>query len=164
VEHMVGLFINSLPVRVKVPEDEPLASWLQQLQAGMVELREYEYSSLVEVQGWSEIPRGTPLFDSLVVVQNTPVAEGSRGRSGGPSIRPSGGEAAAGFPLLLLAVPGRELRLTLSFSADRYDAGDIEQLLARLARLLEELAADPMRPVSSVSLVTESDRPQSLTD
>src|SRR5205085_4004820 len=71
VESMVGLFINSLPVRVKVFPHEPLLSWLERLQEEMVELREYEYSSLVQIQGWSEVPRGTPLFESIVVVQNT---------------------------------------------------------------------------------------------
>src|SRR5581483_6156079 len=56
VERMVGLFINTLPVRVRVAAQEEVAGWLKVLQAGQVEMREYEYSPLVEVQGWSEVP------------------------------------------------------------------------------------------------------------
>jgi hypothetical protein len=82
VESMVGLFINSLPVRVHVEGSAPLLEWLQGLQDQMVEMREYEYSSLVQIQGWSEVPRGVPLFESLVVVQSAgadglPEASGS---------------------------------------------------------------------------------------
>ena len=64
-----GCFINTLPVRVRVPAGERVRCWLQGLQAEQVELRRYEHSPLVEVQGWSEVPRGTPLFESIVVFE-----------------------------------------------------------------------------------------------
>ena len=47
--------------------------WLQRLQAEQVEMRQYEYAPLVEVQSWSEVPRGLPLFESIVVFENYPV-------------------------------------------------------------------------------------------
>src|SRR3954464_11709000 len=54
MEEMIGLFVNTLPVRVRVPGGVPVARWLRQLQAEQVEMREYGYSPLVEIQGWSE--------------------------------------------------------------------------------------------------------------
>jgi NRPS condensation-like uncharacterized protein len=53
VEAMVGLFINTLPVRVQVPPKARLLPWLEQLQAQQVEREQYMYSPLVEIQGWS---------------------------------------------------------------------------------------------------------------
>src|SRR5262249_16792433 len=50
VEQMVGLFINSLPVRVQVKGETQVGPWLRELQANAMELRQYEYSPLVEVQ------------------------------------------------------------------------------------------------------------------
>ena len=70
VEQMVGLFINSLPVRVRMPGDEAIIPWLQRLQAEQAELRDYEYSPLVEVQGWSDVPRDATLFESLFLFEN----------------------------------------------------------------------------------------------
>lgn len=70
VESMVGLFINTLPVRVQVSPQADVLSILKQLQAHLLEMRSFEYSPLVQVQGWSEVPRGVPLFDSLVVFEN----------------------------------------------------------------------------------------------
>src|SRR5690606_30187812 len=60
-ETMVGLFINTLPVRVKVDEGQPVAGWLKGLQARSVEMRQYEYSSLLDIQRWSDIRPGQPL-------------------------------------------------------------------------------------------------------
>jgi non-ribosomal peptide synthetase component F len=57
---MVGLFINTLPVRVRVPGEVSLLPWLQQLQEQQVEREQYAYSPLVAIQGWSEVPRGVP--------------------------------------------------------------------------------------------------------
>lgn len=65
VESTVGMFINTLPVRVKLAGEDSLLPWLQQLQTQLIEIRQYEYSPLVEIQGWSEVPRGLPLFNSL---------------------------------------------------------------------------------------------------
>lgn len=74
VESMVGLFINTLPVRVEVKPDAVLLSWLQDLQAQQIEKEQYSYSSLIEIQGWSDVPRGTPLFESLVIFENYPIS------------------------------------------------------------------------------------------
>jgi surfactin family lipopeptide synthetase C len=52
---------------------QSVLSWLQQLQAQQIESRQYEYSPLAQVQGWSEVPRGTPLFESLFVFENYPL-------------------------------------------------------------------------------------------
>ena len=72
VEAMVGLFINTLPVRARVAPDTPLISWLKDIQTQQVEARQYEYSPLVDVQGWSDVPRGTSLFRTYLVFENYP--------------------------------------------------------------------------------------------
>ncbi len=72
VESMVGLFMNTLPVRVRVSPEASLIPWLQALQAQQVEARHYEYSPLVQVQRWSDVPPGLALFDTLLVFQNYP--------------------------------------------------------------------------------------------
>ena len=72
-EFMIGLFINTLPVRVRVERDAPVVSWLRELQAQQVELRQYEYSPLVQIQKWSDVLPGQPLFQSISVFENYPI-------------------------------------------------------------------------------------------
>src|SRR5262249_55783689 len=61
VETMIGVFINTLPVRVRIFPDTPLSEWLRQLQAEQVQARQYEYTPLVQIQTWSQIPAGQSL-------------------------------------------------------------------------------------------------------
>ncbi len=72
VELMVGLFINTLPERAYVRPEAALLSWLKEVQESLAELREYEYSPLVDIHGWSEVSRNQPLFESIVVFGNYP--------------------------------------------------------------------------------------------
>src|SRR5262249_2150115 len=73
IESMVGLFINTLPLRVAVPPDIPLVRWLKDIQETNSELLQHEHVPLAEVQSWSSVPRGLPLFESILVFQNYPV-------------------------------------------------------------------------------------------
>ncbi|MDY7096361.1 MAG: condensation domain-containing protein, partial [Acidobacteriota bacterium] len=63
VEQMIGLFINTLPLRVQLAPDAEVGSWLQKLQEQQAELGQYEYSSLADVQRWSDVGGGRALFD-----------------------------------------------------------------------------------------------------
>jgi len=73
VERMLGLFINTLPVRVQVSNHAKMCEWLRALQESNAEARQYEYSPLSEVQRWSDIEKGQPLFDSLFAFVNYPL-------------------------------------------------------------------------------------------
>ncbi|WP_447739004.1 non-ribosomal peptide synthase/polyketide synthase [Pseudomonas laurentiana] len=71
-DEMLGLFINTLPV-VQTPQPQAsVSSWLQQLQACNLELRDHEHAALADVQRWAGRP-GQALFDSIVVFENYPV-------------------------------------------------------------------------------------------
>ncbi|MFP5287286.1 MAG: condensation domain-containing protein, partial [Thermoanaerobaculia bacterium] len=74
VETMVGLFINTLPVRVGVNGAEPLAAWLRRLQERQLARQEFEHTPLAQIQRWSEVPAGSPLFETLYVFENYPDA------------------------------------------------------------------------------------------
>ena len=102
-EFMVGLFINTLPVRVRVSPEAFLLPWLQELQSQQVEARQYEYSPLVQVQGWSDVPQGLPLFESLLVFENYPAPSPIQVWSSSPEIRRARFVSRTNYPLTVLA-------------------------------------------------------------
>ncbi|WP_052517558.1 amino acid adenylation domain-containing protein [Archangium violaceum] len=158
VEGMVGLFINTLPVRVRLPADEPLVTWLKGLQAWVLEMRQHEHSPLVKVQRWSEVPKGTPLFESLFVFENYPVDAALTASLPALEVRDVRAVEEDHHPLTLVAVPGRELRLELAYERARFDAEHVERMLGQLRHVLESMAARPAQRLGELSLVDESER------
>jgi amino acid adenylation domain-containing protein/non-ribosomal peptide synthase protein (TIGR01720 family) len=162
VEEMVGLFINTLPARVKVPGDARVGAWLGELQRSQAEAREHEYTSLVRVQGWSEVPRGTPLFETHFIFENFPTVPGAAGggEGGGRTLRVREGPMVDWntYPLSLMADPGRELVLSLTYDRGRVDTDAAARLLRHFDRVLDQLAADAGLALSEVTLLDDEER------
>jgi len=143
VEEMVGIFINTLPVRVKIAPEMPVVDWLRRLQKEQLESRQYEYSSLTRIQGWSEVKRGSPLFQSIVVFENFPATTSSSlpANQGGPI----GGEiryliiVKESYPLTLAADPGSELLLEIKYDTSLFDAATIRYMSRHLETLVKAL-------------------------
>ena len=161
VESMVGLFINTLPVRLVVPARETLAPWLDEVQTRLFELLRHEHSPLSSIQGWSEIPRGTPLFESLVVFENVPIDEGLR-QSSRHGVRIEGVAYAprTNYPLTLLAAPGENLSTEILFDPRRCDHTSARRLLGHLSNLLRALPAAEARALSDLPFLDDAERHQ----
>jgi Condensation domain len=140
VESIAGIFINTLPVRVKVSPHSSLQGWLKELQDWQAEMRQYEYSPLAQVQMWSEIPRGQPLFESILVFQNAPVpALAQRLRNHRDQLQIRNVKFQGGwtnYPLALDAKPAAEMVLNLSYDRRRFGGSDAKQMVAGLKALL----------------------------
>ncbi|HVH12494.1 MAG TPA: amino acid adenylation domain-containing protein, partial [Longimicrobium sp.] len=155
----VGLFINTLPVRMRPRGDARLGEWLAGVQRGEAGAREHEYAPLAHVQGWSDIPRGTPLFEIHYVFENFPEDRADIGDAGA-ELRLSDVRVVEWitYPLSLVAVPGRQIGLRLGYDGNRLRAGDAERVLGQLVRLLEQFADDAARPLHAFSLLDEAER------
>ena len=162
VESMVGLFINTLPVRVRVEPERPLLSWLGNLQRLQFEARQYEHSPLVDVQGWSEVPRGTPLFETIIGFENYPLSEISRGDT--DAVRLGDVFERTNYPLSLIVSPESEWLIILMYVSTRFNAASITRMLGHFQTLLQAMAADPGQRLVDLPLATEAERRQLLVD
>ncbi|MCC6858461.1 MAG: amino acid adenylation domain-containing protein, partial [Bryobacterales bacterium] len=155
---MLGLFINTLPVRARIPDGMAMLDWLRQLQVEQAELRQYEHSSLAEVQSWSEIPRGVSLFDSLLVFENYPVDDSLLSGTGSIRVRGIRSLEQTNYPLTLVSGPGRVLALKAAFDTRRFERSRVIRMLGHLRVLLESVAADPRRRLCELSPVPPEER------
>ncbi|WP_333183873.1 amino acid adenylation domain-containing protein [Microcoleus sp. B3-D7] len=162
VESMVGLFVNTLPARVKIRAKDSLLSWLKQLQDRQIEARQYEYSPLVEVQRWSEVPRRLPLFDTLVVFENYPLESSLQKRVQNLEIESVLSFEKTNYALTLTVVPGEELALKIGYSSNRFEDAAIARMLGHLQTLLEGMSANPERQLSELPLLSAAERQQLL--
>jgi amino acid adenylation domain-containing protein len=161
IEAMIGLFINTLAVRVHVDPAAPVLGFLTALQAHEAELRDHEHSALADVQALSAVPGGTPLFESLVVFENFPITDPPAGKGGGgPALAVVDSQSAEQppYPLTLVVVHHRALDLKLGYDARRFDEAAIDRILGHLGALLEGFAAHGEAPVGELSLLGQEER------
>ncbi|NDJ18573.1 non-ribosomal peptide synthetase [Myxacorys almedinensis] len=158
VEAIAGLFINTLPVRVQVNPEATLVPWLQQFQAGQVEMRQYEYSSLVQIQGWSELPRGVPLFESLVITENYPVDTSLQRQANELNIEGVLSFGRSHYPLSLVIGLGSQVFLELTYDDRRFNADTINRLLGHLQTLLTGMIVEPNQRLKEIPLLTAKEQ------
>jgi len=162
VEAMVGLFINTLPLRVTLPPHEELLVWLKNLQFRLLELRDYEHSPLVQVQGWSELPRGVPLFESMLVFENYPVDFATQTIDEQLEVSSIRSIERSNFPLGAIVAPGRELFLQIGYDARLFDFDQISRMLDHFELVLEGIGSDPHRRLSELPILTDAEQRELL--
>ncbi|WP_353230570.1 non-ribosomal peptide synthetase [Pseudomonas qingdaonensis] len=167
MQHTVGLFINSIALRVTLPapgERCSVRQWLQGLLERNMEVREYEYLPLVNIQECSELPKGQPLFDSLFVFENAPVEVAVLDRAQSLNATSDSGRTHTNFPLTAVCYPGDDLGLHLSFDQRYFDRATVERLLGEFKRLLLALMEGLHGDVAQLALLGEQEQRFLLQD
>jgi hypothetical protein len=160
-ESMVGWLVNTLPVRVKVDAEQYLMPWFKQLQEQLVEIRQYEYSALVDIQRWSEVPQGMPLFESIFVFENQPMdtlLQESQNRNLSINFTDVINLYKTNYPLTVVGYPGLELLIGISYDYRRFDTATITSILRHFKILLEGIVTHPEVQLKELSLLTEPER------
>ncbi|MBW5423587.1 amino acid adenylation domain-containing protein, partial [Streptomyces sp. BG9H] len=152
VTSMVGLFINTLPVRARVDGRRALLDWLRELQDAQAEARRHDFVSLAQVQSWSDVPGGTSLFDSLVVFENYPFDEGAMARHG-LAMEGERDLEPTNYPLSVVVAPGESLAVNLDYDPAAFDAGTVEGLGESLRALLTGMADAPDGRLGDLALL-----------
>ncbi len=156
---MVGMFVNTLPVRARIETGAAVAEWLKSLQAQLLEARQYEHSSLVQVHGWSDVPRGVPLFESIVSFQNQPIGAVLHKIELGMKVHALvAHHTKTTYPLTIIAEPAAELSLVIVYDTRRFDSSTIARLSGHLETLLSSIAAGPGQRISRLSIIAPAER------
>ncbi|MFD6554877.1 amino acid adenylation domain-containing protein, partial [Streptomyces sp. NPDC058398] len=155
-ESMIGLFINTVPVRVRIDERESLAAFLDRLQD--------ERSRLIAHQhvGLSDIQRGAglgELFDTLVVFESYPDAGGpGLGAEDGLRAEVRDHQDATHYPFAWAVEPAERLTLTAEYRTDLFDPTAVERICAAMVRLFEAMTADPGQPLARTDVLAPETR------
>ncbi|MFD8368438.1 amino acid adenylation domain-containing protein [Streptomyces hygroscopicus] len=158
IESIVGLLINTLPVRVTVRPGESLGDLLRRVQEQQIDLLDSHHVGLGEIQRISVSAR---LFDTTTAFENYPVDD-SDTELGGVRLAGSGGFDATHYPLSLLCTPGDELRFRVDYREDVFDRPFAERIVAWLDRLLDVFATAPDTPATDVDVLGDDERDRIL--
>jgi amino acid adenylation domain-containing protein/non-ribosomal peptide synthase protein (TIGR01720 family) len=163
VESMVGMFINTLPVRVTHAPGDTVGEVLDRLQRRQAGLAEHHHHGLAEIQRSAGV---RSLFDTLVVFESYPVDREGLGAASDAAdgitftgLRPSAGNH---YALCLTAAADPHLQLVIQYAPGVFDRDTVRTYADRLVRFLRQLAADPALKLARIDALEEGERERML--
>ncbi|APR84358.1 Non-ribosomal peptide synthase [Minicystis rosea] len=158
VDGMVGVIMNTLPVRIDVRPEMSVLAFLTEIQAQGRALRAHEHTPLVDIRASCDLPPGAPLFESLFVFGEASLDAAMKRRGGAFAHRDFKMVRQTNFPLVLIAYGEDELPFELEYDRRRFDEPTIDRLVSHLKTLLLSLPEDAQRAVGDLSMISEDER------
>ena len=141
VDRMLGMFINTLPLRVQLNPDESVVDLLVRLQKSLADLHASEQDRLADISRAAALGTNT-LFDTLLVFENYPVEGEFSGAQGVRFGRPDYYEHS-NYPIEIAIIPGERITLRLEHDSLRYSSEQAAALVERLLDILNGIAGTP---------------------
>ena len=157
VEQMVGLFINTLPLRARLRPGETFASLLAHIQDDQARLMDAQHVGLADIRRAAGVGE---LFDTLLVFENYPSTVGATGSlpTSGLRVTAIEGRDASHYPLAFVVLPHELLHLRLDYDPLVFDRHSIDSLSAGLQRLIDVAIAHPEAPLHRFAIIDRRER------
>jgi amino acid adenylation domain-containing protein len=150
---IVGLFINTLPLRLRVVPGRSLIKWLREVRRQNLEVRDFEHTPLLQIQKWSDLPNGVPLFESIVVFENYEINHSLQGLGGVWKDREFTLHERAHYPIVIAVYAGTELVIKLHYDRSRFSDQSVERVLGQLRALLIAFLSAPAENLSCADVM-----------
>ncbi|AOM78758.1 hybrid non-ribosomal peptide synthetase/type I polyketide synthase [Pedobacter steynii] len=162
VERMVGLFINTVPVRITYEASDTIAELLKSVQSQALEAGSYHYHPLAEIQALTE--PGRDLFDHIMVFENYPLSERLEGHipeediSDDIEIDNVRMFEQTNYDLSILVIPGEEISIQFDFNSNVYDPELMSKMVVFLDDILDQVLSAPDLRLSDLDLLSSTER------
>lgn len=151
VEDMIGLFINTVPLRTRLSYNTALSKWLSTLQSDQLRARNFDHCGLVQIRDWAGLPGDEELFDTIFAFENYPTQ-----RKEGQSNADTTFIERTNYPLSVAVIPGDGLQVRLLYNGQAIDPASVraigESLLSVLRSMTQALTNNPKGTLEHVVL------------
>ncbi|KOR76513.1 condensation domain-containing protein, partial [Paenibacillus solani] len=166
IERMVGLFVNTIPVRIRRAGHDTFLALMKQVQADLLKSERYDYVSLADIQARSALKSN--LFDHICVFQNYPMdappVYDKHSVVQDFVVTALTGIEQTSFGLnVIMGLSGNRLFVKLSYNVEAYQEESMKQLIRHLAAMVEQVAARPEMRLDEIELAGEEEKRQLLT-
>ncbi|MCP5049141.1 MAG: amino acid adenylation domain-containing protein, partial [bacterium] len=158
IEDMVGLFINTIPLRVNTRSNETITAVLHQINQSLTIREQYEATPLVAIKEYSPLGNEQELFNSIVVLENYPLEKAlhqhkEKGNSrfsidSYSMVEKTHYDLTVGITLL------DEFQVDFNFNRQLSDAESVERLVSHFMNILEEIVTDPGKLVTAIEMLS----------
>ncbi|NQX42957.1 non-ribosomal peptide synthase domain TIGR01720/amino acid adenylation domain-containing protein [Pedobacter steynii] len=163
IEQMVGLFINTIPVRIKVAAEGTFESLITAIHHDFIEGADHHYLQLAEIQTRCS---GTILFDHILVFENYPSKNIQENRAEGIdqdevlTVLKSETVERTNYGFTVTVIPGDALTLKFNYNGNLYDSRVVKQLQGHFLATLKFIAANLSQPAKSLDFLSEGEKQQ----
>ncbi|HKH62399.1 MAG TPA: amino acid adenylation domain-containing protein, partial [Flavitalea sp.] len=162
VEHRVGMYINTLPLHARFNGDLPLNSWLQNLQEEQVASREYQYTSLHEIQGWSAV--NGDLFDSLFVFENYPISKVFGSGQWTLQVENVQVVEQTNFPMNVVVTSGETINIEFIYNTALLQEAHLHVISNHFENVLTQLVKNREVALADIQLLTKAEEERLVND
>jgi amino acid adenylation domain-containing protein/non-ribosomal peptide synthase protein (TIGR01720 family) len=162
VEEMIGLFINTIPVRIGFNETATIREVLKQVQQNSIAGLDHHYAQLANIHALTSLGRN--LFDHIVIFENYPVQEivkesvENTGQQKQLSMLSSGSFEQSNYDFMFTIVPGENLLLKFSYNANVYGEQQMEKVMQHLVQILDAIVTTPTIPICKLDYLTPEEK------
>jgi fengycin family lipopeptide synthetase D len=165
IESMVGLFINTIPVRIKCDANESFVELAKRAQQSLIQGERYSYYPLAEVQSQSKLKQN--LIDHIMVFENYPIEEEIDTNDAQRldfSVKGIEVFAQTNYDFNILVVPGKVLDVHFKYNALVYSQSIVANIIEHFKAALKEVVSNPNIRVKDIKVITEAERKTILSD
>jgi amino acid adenylation domain-containing protein len=163
IQKMVGLFINTVPVRIRTGEGETVTQLVEKVQRQALQTRPHQYQPLADIQAQTEL--NTQLLNHIMVFENYPVnrqvRQHSENRGNGLTISVGNVDMyeQTNYDINLVIAPTQDtMEIKFNYNAGRYEPEEIETVMERLVSILNQAVENPAMPVENIEILTPEEK------
>jgi amino acid adenylation domain-containing protein len=156
--------MNTLPMRLKIKWEMKTITWLKELRETQLKLRDYDQTPLLDILGCSEIPRGTHLFDSILIFDNYDLTMRLQAKGGPWKNREFRLFEKTGYPLTLYVYADKFIKIKLAFTPELYNKDDIQRLLGHFKTIIEGFVLYTENRLADIPILTEYEKHKILNE
>ncbi|ACL76719.1 non-ribosomal peptide synthetase [Ruminiclostridium cellulolyticum] len=158
VENIVGLFINTIPLRINSNGDTKIFDLLKAVDKAVRDREEFGSTALVDIKSYSEVDKSSTLFDSIVIVENYPIDRMLTEKGPGLSIISYSIKEMTDFDLTVeVSMLTQNIRLALTYNSNAFEESSITNISRVFVDILKDIVENPFREFSEISIVKDSE-------
>lgn len=156
-DSIAGLFMNTLPMRIKINYEASVVDWLKEIRDKQIEVRNYEHTPLVDIIGWSEIPRRSHLFQSVLIFDNYDLTLKFQERGGSWVNREFKLHEKTGYPITIYVYADKKIKIKITYDSAIFHSDDIENILDHFKNILTGLINFSDGKVYQIPILSENE-------